>query len=65
MIRECWYIPAPHPRQRRRLPRWVLRATDMYVYYSKGGTAHYFCLRTTFERWVKTVAAHTEPGDRL
>lgn len=56
-IRETWYIPADDPRGRRRLPRWVLRASDEYVYYSKGATAHYFCLRTSFERWIKRVSA--------
>jgi len=51
-IREGWYLPID-TRRKKVCPRWVLKADESNVYYSKGGARHFFCARTTFGQWVK------------
>jgi hypothetical protein len=48
---DTWYVSPTKP------PRRTLAVNDTHVYYGRGGDAHYFCQKKTFERWIGCNAA--------
>lgn len=50
----AWYVP----RRGVDVPRWVLAVINGRVTYSKGGTRHFSCNRSTFVAWIRLRKAH-------
>lgn len=56
-----WYVPTKKSYRGRQRARWVLGVDNERVLYGRGGETHFECKVSTFNKWVKRVAAELNP----
>jgi hypothetical protein len=56
-----WYTPTKQGYAGRQRARWVLAASASRVLYSRGGHGHHECAASTFNAWIRRVAAERNP----